>query len=77
MDTFDDFRYFEKETLLEIVLRSVKGMGDAGVNYMFMMAGDPNRCKPDVHIHRCIKMPLASMFQMTSARYCSEKLSKY
>ena len=58
MDTFDDFRYFEKETLLEIVLRSVKGMGDAGVNYMFMMAGDPNRCKPDVHIHRCIKNAL-------------------
>ena len=58
MDTFDDFRYFEKETLLEIVLRSVKGMGDTGVNYMFMMAGDPNRCKPDVHIHRCIKNAL-------------------
>ena len=41
MDTFDDFRNFEKEALLEIVLRSVRGMGDAGVNYMFMMAGDP------------------------------------
>lgn len=27
----------------------------AGVNYIFMLAGDPNRCKPDVHIHRCIK----------------------
>ena len=44
MDTFDDFRNFEKEALLEIVLRSVRGMGDAGVNYMIMMAGDPIRC---------------------------------
>ena len=60
MDTFDDFRNFEKEALLEIVLRSVRGMGDAGVNYMFMMAGDPNRCKPDVHIHRCIKNALGT-----------------
>lgn len=58
--TFDDFRNFEKEALLEIVLRSVRGMGDAGVNYMFMMAGDPNRCKPDVHIHRCIKNALGT-----------------
>ena len=33
MDTFDDFRNFEKEALLEIVLRSVRGMGDAGVKY--------------------------------------------
>lgn len=60
MDTFDDFRNFEKEALLEIVLRSVRGMGDAGVNNMFMMAGDPNRCKPDVHIHRCIKNALGT-----------------
>ena len=60
MDTFDDFRNFEKEALLEIVLRSVRGMGDAGVNYMFMMAGNPNRCKPDVHIHRCIKNVLGT-----------------
>lgn len=60
MDTLDDFHHFEKEALLEIVLCSVKGMGDAGVNYMFMLAGDPNRCKPDVHIHRCIKNALGT-----------------
>ena len=60
IDTFEDFRHFAKEPLLELVLRSVKGMGDAGVNYMFMMAGDPNRCKPDVHIHRCIKNALGT-----------------
>lgn len=74
MDTLDDFHHFEKEALLEIVLCSVKGMGDAGVNYMFMLAGDPNRCKPDVHIHRCIKMRLALIFPMLNARYCSERL---
>ena len=60
IDTFEDFCHFAKEPLLELVLRSVKGMGDAGVNYMFMMAGDPNRCKPDVHIHRCIKNALGT-----------------
>lgn len=30
-------------------------MGTAGLNYLFMLAGDPNRCKPDVHIHHCIR----------------------
>ena len=50
-----DFKNFEKEELLEIVLRSVKGMGDAGINYLFMLAGNPNKCKPDVHIHHCIR----------------------
>lgn len=54
INTLEDFQQFKKEELLDLVLRSVKGMGDAGINYLFMLAGDPNRCKPDVHIHRCI-----------------------
>ena len=32
----------------------MKGISDAGVNYLFMPAGDPNRVKPDVHIHQSI-----------------------
>ena len=55
IETIDDFREFESPELLEIVIRAVKGMGDAGTNYLFMLAGDPNRCKPDVHIHHCIR----------------------
>lgn len=55
IETIEDFRAFESPELLEIVIRSVKGIGDAGANYLFMLAGDPNRCKPDVHIHQCIK----------------------
>ena len=54
IDTLEDFRNFEAPELLEIVIRAVKGIGDAGVNYLFMLAGDVNRCKPDVHIHHCI-----------------------
>lgn len=55
IDTIEDFQTFESPELLEIVIRAVKGIGDAGANYLFMLAGDPNRCKPDVHIHHCIK----------------------
>lgn len=55
IDTLEDFQNFEAPELLEIVIRAVKGIGDAGVNYLFMLAGDPNRCKPDVHVHQCIK----------------------
>ena len=55
IETLEDFQNFQSQELLEIVIRSVKGLGDAGVNYLFMLAGDANRCKPDVHIHRCVE----------------------
>lgn len=55
IDTLEDFQSFESPELLEIVIKAVKGMGDAGTNYLFMLAGDNDRCKPDVHIHHCIK----------------------
>ena len=37
------------------LLRSVKGIGDAATNYLFMLTGDSSRIKPDVHIHHCIR----------------------
>ena len=55
IETIEDFQSFESQELLEIVIRSVKGLGDAGVNYLFMLAGDADRCKPDVHIHHSIR----------------------
>lgn len=54
IDTIEEFQEFESPELLEIVIRAVKGMGNAGVNYLFMLTGDSNRCKPDVHLHHCI-----------------------
>ena len=55
IETLEDFQNFESQEILEIVIRAVNGLGDAGVNYLFMLAGDPNRCKPDVHIHHCVR----------------------
>lgn len=55
IETIEDFQNFESQEILEIVVRAVNGLGDAGVNYLFMLAGDPDRCKPDVHIHHCIR----------------------
>lgn len=55
INTMEDFKSFECPELLEIVIRAVKGIGDAGTNYLFMLAGDPNRCKPDTHIHHCVR----------------------
>ena len=55
IETIEDFQNFESQEILEIVIRAVHGMGDAGANYLFMLAGDPNRCKPDVHIHHCVR----------------------
>ncbi len=55
IETIEDFQAFASQEILEIVIRAVNGLGDAGVNYLFMLAGDPDRCKPDVHIHHCIR----------------------
>lgn len=55
IDTLDDFRNYEAPELLEAVIRAVKGIGSAGTHYLFILTGDENRCKPDVHIHCCIR----------------------
>lgn len=55
IETMNDFMNFPELELLEAVIKSVKGMGDAGTNYLFMLAGDPKRCKPDVHVNRFIE----------------------
>lgn len=55
IDTLEDFQNYQKTELLELVLDSVKGFGYAGISYLFMLAGDSSRCKPDVHIHSCVK----------------------
>ena len=55
IETVEDFKNFKYLELLEVVLLSVKGFGEAGVNYLFMLAGDENRCKPDRHVHHSIK----------------------
>ena len=55
IETIDDFRQFSDPELLEDVIRSVKGIGVAATHYLFMLTGDPNRCKPDIHVHECIR----------------------
>ena len=44
IDILEDFQKFESPELLEIIIRAVKGLGDAGTNYLFMLAGDDDRC---------------------------------
>lgn len=54
IETIEDFQNYKSVEVLEIIIKSVKGIGPAGLNYLFMLAGDSDRCKPDVHIHQCI-----------------------
>jgi len=51
----EDFAQYPNPRLLEYVISGVRGIGPAGLNYLFMLAGDPNRCKPDTHIHQAIR----------------------
>ena len=55
IETISDFKNFEDTEFIEKILYSVMGLGNAGVDYLFMMAGDSDRCKVDVHINHCIR----------------------
>lgn len=55
INTLEDFRNYKEFELIEIVLSSIKGVGAAAINYLFMLAGDQNRCKLDVHLEHFIK----------------------
>ncbi len=54
IQTKEDFSKSDKNEI-ENAIRGVKGVGDAAANYLFMLAGDSSRVKPDVHIHHCIR----------------------
>lgn len=54
IETFEDFQNYPSKEKLADAIKSVKGMGNAGVNYLFMLTGDDDKSKPDVHIHHCI-----------------------
>lgn len=55
IQTMEDFASYPDKSYLEYSIRYVKGVGNAAVDYLFMMAGDNSRVKPDIHIHHCIK----------------------
>ena len=54
IETLHDFQEYPSREKLADAIRTVKGIGNAGVNYLFMLAGDDAKSKPDVHIHRCL-----------------------
>ena len=55
IQTMEDFANYENPKFLEYSMRYIQGVGNAAVDYLFMMAGDNNRVKPDIHIHHCIR----------------------
>ncbi len=55
IETFKDFQDYPSREKLAETIKTVKGMGNAGVNYLFMLTGDDNKSKPDVHIHHCME----------------------
>ena len=55
IQTMQDFSEYPDKEYLAFSLHSIKGVGDAAVDYLFMMAGDNYRVKPDIHIHHCIR----------------------
>ncbi len=55
INTIEDFANYEDQAFLKYSLCYIKGFGDAAADYLFMLTGDENRVKPDVHIHKCVE----------------------
>lgn len=58
INDIDDFRNYKDITKLEKTILSVKGVGLAAMNYLFMLTGDGTRVKTDVHIYRFVENAL-------------------
>ena len=54
---------------LAACVRGVKGIGDAAESYLYMLAGDVNRCKPDVHLLQSMKDAYGCTVEV---KYCQE-----
>ena len=55
--TVEDFHLaqLKDSKYLAKVIRGTFGIGEAAESYLFMLAGDSNRCKPDVHLLKCMQ----------------------
>ena len=62
IETIEDFRNYEYPDMIEIIIRSVKGLKDQAVNYLFMLAGDTSRVKVDTHINKCVSAVFGTTF---------------
>lgn len=69
IQNFDDFNNYPNRDYLAFYLKQIKGIGDAAIKYLFMLAGDETLIKPDVHIHKCIKDAIG---RDCSNDYCQE-----
>lgn len=54
INTMEDLIKYKDCKVLEAGMYSINGIGDAAVNYLFMLAGDANRCKLDKWIRQCV-----------------------
>ena len=50
IETYQDFQAQFNNVELETALRSLRGMGEATINYLYMLAGNSNHVKVDRHI---------------------------
>lgn len=57
IQTILDFQKLKKDKADELAnnLKTLEGIGEAAVNYLFMLCGDQNKCKPDVHLLKYIE----------------------
>ena len=69
--TIEDFQQIRGSDgdRLAACIRSIRGIGEAAENYLYMLAGDPNRCKPDVHLLHSMKDAFGCAVEV---KYCQE-----
>ena len=55
INDINDFRNYKDISKLERTILSVRGVGPAAMNYLFMLTGDNTRVKIDIHIYRFVE----------------------
>lgn len=73
--TIEDFQRIQESEgdRLRSCIHAVKGIGEAAESYLYMLAGDPNRCKPDVHLLQSMKDAYGCAVEV---KYCQEIMEK-
>ena len=75
IENFDDFRKKMNEDI-EKELKSVKGQGGEGValQYLYMLCGDDDKCKPDTHLLRFLSNALGRDVKANEAQGLMEQV---
>lgn len=68
VNTLEDFQNYKNKFVLECTIRSVKGLADAAVQYLFMLIGDTSQVKVDTHVMKSVRDSLGRVLSISETQ---------